>query len=111
MKPLELALKYLEIFFSGENLDELKSLFADNVSFTGPIYQFSSADSYINSLKKDPPKGMKYEIIKSFEYENSACVIYQFTKENVSIPMAQLFETEDGKINKIVLIFDSKDFE
>ena len=111
MKALELALKYLEVFFSGENLDELKSLLADNVSFTGPIYKFSSADSYINSLKEDPPKGLKYEIIKLFEDENSACIIYQFTKENVLTPMAQLFETEDGKLSKIVLIFDSKDFE
>ena len=111
MKALELALKYLEVFFSGENLDELKSLLADNVSFAGPIYKFSSADSYINSLKEDPPKGLKYEIIKLFEDENSACIIYQFTKENVLTPMAQLFETEDGKLSKIVLIFDSKDFE
>ena len=111
MKAAELALKYLEVFFSGENLDELKSLLADNFSFTGPFYQFSSADGYINSLQADPPKGMKYEIIKLFEDKNSACIIYQFTKENVSTPMAQLFETENGKLNKIVLIFDSKDFE
>jgi len=111
MKAAELALKYLEVFFSGENLDELKSLLADNFSFAGPFYQFSSADSYINSLQADPPKGMKYEIIKLFEDKNSACIIYQFTKENVSTPMAQLFETENGKLNKIVLIFDSKDFE
>ena len=111
MKPMELALKYLEIFFSGENLDDMNNLFTDDLTFDGPLYKFSSADNYINSLKKDPPKGMKYKIIKSFENKNSACVIYQFTKENVSTPMAQLFETENGKIRGIVLIFDSKDFE
>lgn len=111
MKPLELALKYLEIFFSGGNLDELKNLFADNLSFIGPLYKFSTADNYINSLKENPSKGMKCEIIRSFENENSACVVYQLQKENVSTPMAQLFDTENGKLNKIVLIFDSKDFE
>ncbi len=111
MKPLELASKYLEIFFSGKNLDDLKNLFADNLTFNGPFYKFSSADDYINSLKKDPPKGMKHEIIKSFEDKNSACVIYKFKKGNVSTPMAQLFETENGKLSKMVLIFNSKDFE
>jgi len=110
MKPLELALKYLEIFFSGKNLDDLKYMFADNLIFNGPLYKFSSADDYINLLKKDPPKGMKYKIIKSFEDKNSACVIYQFTKENVSTPMAQLFETENGKLSKILLIFNGNDF-
>lgn len=111
MKAAELALKYMEVFFSGKNLDELKSLLADDFSFTGPFYQFSSAENYINSLKEDPPREMKYKIIKLFEDENSACIVYQFTKENVSTPMAQLFETENGRLKKIVLIFDGKDFE
>lgn len=108
MKPLELALKYLEIFYSGNNLDRLKDILASDLSFTGPLYAFNSAADYVNALKSDPPGGMNYKIIKSFDDENSACIIYQFYKGNVSTQMAQLFEVKDEKINKINLIFDTK---
>ena len=85
-------------------------MFSDNLLFIGPLYKFSSADNYINSLKEDPPGKMKYEIIRAFEDDNSACVIYQFSKKDISIPMAQLFEVDNHKISKIILIFDSKAF-
>ena len=110
VKPLELALKYMEIFYSGKNLERLPDLLAEDLSFTGPFYTFNSAEDYINSLKKDPPWGMSYEIIKSFEEENSACIIYKFQKGNISTAMAQLFEVKYEKIRKINLIFDTKAF-
>ncbi len=111
MKPLELAFKYLEIFFSGENLDELKNLLAEDLSFTGPLFKFSSAEVYVKSLKEDPPKGMKYEIIKTFADDDSVCVIYNMSKGKFVTPMAQYFEMENSKIKKIILIFESKEFK
>jgi hypothetical protein len=110
MKPLELALKYIEIFYSGKNLEKLTDLLAEDLSFTGPYYTFNSAEDYINSLKKDPPWGMSFKIIKSLQDENSACLIYIFQKGNISTAMAQLFEVADEKITKINLIFDTKAF-
>ena len=110
MKPLQFALKYMDIFYSGKDLERLKDILAEDLSFTGPLSTFSSAEDYINSLIKDPPKGMKYEIIKSYEDKNSACIIYQFNKENISTIMAQLFEVKDEKISKIDLIFDTNAF-
>ena len=53
---------------------------------------------------------MNYEIIKLFEDEKNVCLIYQFYKEGVPVPMAQLFEVEDEKIKKILLIFNTKAF-
>lgn len=110
MKPLELALRYMEIFYSEKDLEKLTDLLAEDLSFIGPLFEFDFAEDYINSLKKDSPIGMSYEIIKTYEDENSACLIYQFQKENISTRMAQWFEVKDEKIYKIILEFDTKAF-
>ena len=110
MKPMELALKYMEIFFSGENLEELGDLFAKDLTFRGPLYEFNSAEDYIDSLKSDPPQEFAYEILSSFESSSSARLVYRFTKPGVSTLMAQLFEVSDDKISKIVLVFDTSAF-
>ncbi len=107
---MELALKYMEIFFSGENIEELEHLFAEDLTFRGPLYEFNSAEDYIDSLKSDPLREFAYEIISSFENSSSARLVYRFTKPGVSTLMAQLFEVNDDKISKIVLVFDTSVF-
>lgn len=107
MTLLETALKYMEIFFSGENIDELRSLLTDDFKFEGPFYQFDTADDYIGSLKKDPPEKFGFEILHSFESESAVCLVYQFSKPGISTPMTQVFQFRENKICKIVLIFDS----
>ena len=106
----DIAKKYMEIFYSGKNIEELNPLLAPNLKFEGPFYKFNSAEEYLNSLKKDPPKAMRYEIIQSFEKGSSVCLIYQFSKPGVSVTMAQLFEMGNDKITKILLIFDTSAF-
>ncbi|HEY5648161.1 MAG TPA: nuclear transport factor 2 family protein [Nitrospiria bacterium] len=96
----------MEIFYSGRNVEDLRELFSDGFSFTGPFAQYSSADDYISALKADPPRDVHYKIIKSFENESSACLLYEFSKPGMTIPMAQLFEVRDGKISRIILVFD-----
>ena len=107
-KPLGLAIKYMEIFYSGKDLERLNDILAEDLSFIGPFYTFNSAEDYINSLIKDPPLDMKYKVLKTFEDENSTCIIYKFFKGNMSTKMCQLFEVKDEKISKIDLIFDTK---
>ncbi|MEE9230590.1 MAG: hypothetical protein V3U86_07785 [Acidobacteriota bacterium] len=85
----------------------MSQLFAEDFSFRGPLYEFDSAEDYINSLKSNPPHGFADEIIGSFENSSSACLIYRFTKPGVSTLMAQLFEVSDDKICKIWLVFDT----
>jgi hypothetical protein len=110
MSPLELALKYMKIFYSGKDLDNLYQLFSNEFSFKGPYFEFDSAEEYINSLKSDPPVDLEYSIIQSYENTTSACLVYQFLKSGVSIPMAQQFDVSNGKIDKILLIFDAGTF-
>jgi hypothetical protein len=40
MSAIELALKYMEIVFSGKNLSELKFILSDDCKFVGPLYKF-----------------------------------------------------------------------
>ncbi|MCG8606569.1 hypothetical protein MJD09_16500 [bacterium] len=53
---------------------------------------------------------MKYELIRSFQSESVVCLIYRFAKPGISVPMAQMFEVENGRIKSITLIFDTAPF-
>lgn len=110
MKPLELAMKFLEIFFSGRDPEELIPLLAPDLDFKGPLFRFDSSRTYVDALKKDPPVDSEYSLIHSFHKASSVCLIYQFSKPGVSVPMAQTFEIVDGKITSILLVFDSAAF-
>lgn len=110
MQPLELALQYMDLFYSGKDLDALVHLFAKDFTFRGPFYCFDTAEDYVKALKADPPQGLSYQIIRSFETDAAACLVYQFSKPGISVPMAQLFEIIDGKIGSILLIFDTGAF-
>jgi hypothetical protein len=107
MKNLDIALRYMDIFFSGEDPDELHKILADNLVFEGPLHRFDSAQEYVQSLKMDPPVGCDYSLIRVFESTGSINLIYTFIRGKIKTPMSQLFEFEDGKIVRILLIFDT----
>ncbi|GAB4380216.1 MAG: hypothetical protein Kow0042_30160 [Calditrichia bacterium] len=110
MRPLELARRYMEIVFGGENPEMLRPLCAETFSFSGPFYRYDTAESYIDSLKSDPPVGFQYTLLKEFADDSSACLLFLFRKPGVQTPMAQFFEIKEGKISKILLIFDTRPF-
>lgn len=107
MKPLELAAKYMEIFFGGGSMEPLLDLLQPNLVFEGPFFRGESAEEYVESLQSDPPRGLSYEIISRYETETEACIIYKFMKAGITTAMAQKFEVSGGKISKILLIFDT----
>lgn len=100
----------MKIVFSGKNLDSLYEILSKELIFRGSLFEFNSAEEYINSLKLEPPLDFEYEILQTYENKNSVCLIYQFTKNNISTPMAQLFEFSNDKITKIQLIFNANIF-
>lgn len=111
MSPINLALEYLDIFMSGERLDRLHGLFAEDLEFKGPFFEFHSAREYVDSLKASPPTGCSCNILRTFENGPAVNIIYEFEKPGVRAEMSQFFEMEDGKIKKILLIFDSARFK
>jgi len=107
MKPLDLALQYMDLFFNGDDVEALRPLLAGDFRFEGPFYTYDSADAYIAALKADPPEDFAYELMHAFENESSACLVFEFTKPGIRIPMIQLFEIKENKITKVLLIFDT----
>lgn len=108
--PLHLAKRYLEIFCSGEDLDRLYPLLADDLRFQGPFHEYASARAYVEALKADPPRGVRCTILGAYEQSGSACLVYRFTKPGVDTLMAQQFEVERERIGKMVLIFNTAAF-
>ena len=111
MKPLKIALKFLDTFYHEDDAELLRELLHPDLSFEGPMYEFSSAGDFIESLKQDPPRDMDYRITKSFTDDNSVCLVYDFSKTGVTTPMVQLFDIDNGKIRRIRLVFDTAALE
>jgi len=111
MKPLKIALKFLDTFYHEDDPELLRELVHPDLSFEGPMYEFTSASDYIEALKQDPPRDMEYRIIKLFSDESSACLVYEFSKPGVKTNMVQLFDIDGGKIRRIRLVFDSAALE
>ena len=107
---MELAERYMGILYGGGRLEELEELLADDLKFEGPLFKFGSAREYIDSLKADPPEGFGYQLIRAWEDETSACLVYMFSKPGVTTPMAQYFQTDGGRITRILLVFDTGAF-
>ena len=110
MRPLELAQKYINIFFTTGDFDQLRQILADDLKFSGPLYSFETASDYISAMKIDPPKNFEYKMIKTYEDNSSACLLYEFEKPGISTIMTQTFEVEDDKIKRILLVFDTAAF-
>lgn len=110
MSPLDLALQYMEIVYSGRDLARLNRILSADLIFEGPFFRADTAREYIDSLLADPPDAFEYEILHAFESGGSANLIYEFSKPGVLTPMSQLFDIVDGRIARILLIFDSDAF-
>ena len=100
----------MEVFYGEEPIESLDGLFSEEFSFKGPFHEFNTSAEYIESLKLDPPVGLEYRIIEAYENEKSACLVYQFSKPGLSTIMSQIFEVSNGKISKIILVFDTGAF-
>jgi len=109
-KPLDLAESYMKSFFGQAPLEKMSELFSDDLIFEGPFHKYITAKEYIDALMEDPPKDVNYVLEKSYEDENSVCLIYTFSKQELETRMVQLFEIADGKICKIHLVFDTSAF-
>ena len=109
-RALELARRYMAVFYSGRDPEELRPILAEDLVFEGPFLRCESADAYIESLRGDSREGLSYEVLHEFESGASACLVYRFSKPGVDTIMAQVFETRGGRIARITLVFDTGAF-
>lgn len=106
----EIAKRYMASFFGHTPLENMAAILAENLIFEGPFHRSVSAKAYLEALSADPPINVSFEMEEIFEDENSVRFIYQFIKPGVKTRMVQTFEVYDGKISKITLVFDTKEF-
>ena len=109
-KPLDLAESYMKSFFGQAPLEMMKPLLAEDLVFDGPFHKSSTAREYLDALRENPLENAGYNLEAAFENENSACLVYLFSKPGVETRMAQTFEIENGKICRIKLVFDTGAF-
>ena len=109
MLPVDIVLKFLKIFFSGNNYDEIHSIIGDEFLYESPVFSTRSAEEYIDRLKKSPRIDSSYTILKIFTDKNFINIIYEYRKELSTSPVSQLFEIKDEKISTILLIYDKSE--
>ena len=101
--------RYMETFFRTGDYASLREIFSEDLKFRGSLYQFDSAEDYINSLIASPAVNCDFEILEEHTNTNSVCLIYNFKKDNIETLMAQTFLIEAGLIQSIRLVFNVQD--
>ncbi len=109
MNNREVAMEFLMCFCAAD-VDGLGSLLAGDLQFNGPLYQFSSRDAYLDSLKNDPLEQCGYQVLSVTENEDSVSIYYNYEKSDGIITIAQLFKFKNQKIRELFLVFDTRGF-
>ena len=109
MNNREAALQFVRSFCAGD-VDALAPLLAEDLRFRGPLYQFRSAETYLNVLKSGPLEPSGHRLISVTENEDSVSVYYDYEKSDATITIAQLFIFRDRRISEILLVFDGRGF-
>jgi hypothetical protein len=107
MNNREAALQFVKSFCAGD-VDGLAPMLADDLRFSGPFFQFASADAYLNNLRDDPPEKCGYRVLSVTEGADSVSIYYDYEKVDGAITIAQLFKFADDRISEILLVFDGR---
>lgn len=106
--PKEIALDYLKAFENKER-EETRNFLADQGSFIGPLNSFTEADEFVKGADVFMKIAQKFEIKKVLAEGNDVCVFYNYVTivpSIPSIPMAEWFKIESGKIKFLQLHFN-----
>ncbi len=107
MTNRDIVLEYLTCFCKGD-ISGVEAVLASDFQLTGPLYTFKSRDEYIQSLRDNPPKPSRYEILEIAESEVGISIFYEYHKPSGRLTIAQFFKLRKGKIGEILLVFDTK---
>ena len=107
MNNREAALDFVKAFCAAE-VDALAPLLADSLRFSGPFYQFNSAEAYLDVLRDGPLEPSSYRLISVTDGEDRVSVYYDYEKSDATTTIAQLFTFRDQKIIEILLVFDGR---
>ena len=108
MPPTKTAalILYLDIFVNAGPFGGLHELFHRSLKFRGPLFSADSARDYIAALERDPPTGVDYDLLSSFEKGAEAVLVIRFKKPPKETLMSVWGRFSGNKINELRLIFD-----
>ncbi len=103
------ASKCLEAW-SSEDFDTARGLFANDITFVGPMGQTEQVDAYIEGVRglKQIVSGTAQRLV--FGEGENVCIIYDLvtTTPAGSIPCAGWYRVRDGKITSVCAFFDAR---
>lgn len=103
----EVVLQYLRCFCAGD-IAGIEKLLSPDLSFNGPFHQYDSSESYIRSLRRNPPEKSSYKILSILSGDNTVAVFYEYDKPENKLLIAQHFKIRQDSICEILIVFDSE---
>ena len=110
---VDIVERYFTAFYAGDGSTARQYLRDDKFSFTGPNATFDSADSYVKVAEHAGGSLLtRVDRHKVFVDGSDVCILYDLvTKTDPgTIPVAEWYHLEDGKIAAIRMIFDTQPF-
>ncbi|SRR5260370_14908439 len=103
--------KFFKAWTIGD-FDTARALLHDDVSFSGPIDTFDSADAYLGALRGLSQVVKSAEEQKVFVDGDDVCVIYDLVTNTPAgtAPTAEWYHVRDGKISAVRVFFDARPF-
>src|SRR5712691_718142 len=107
----EIVQAFVQAMGKGDFVGARKHL-ADNLSFQGPIETFTSADPYVESLKKLHHIIDRVDMKKMFVDKDDVCLLYDMvTKTPAGTAfIAEWHQVKGNKIAAIRVVFDARPF-
>src|SRR5262249_35778473 len=89
-----------------------RTLMQDDMAFQGPFETFSTADAYLEALKKLSTIIDHIDLKKVFVNGDDVCVLYDMvTKTPAGTAfIAEWYHVQDGKIASLRAVFDARPF-
>jgi ketosteroid isomerase-like protein len=98
--------------WGSQDLQAVRRLLRDDLSFHGPIDTFSSADAYLASIQRLFAIVRGTELQRVFVDGQDTCTIYDLvtTTSARTVPVAEWITVKDDKISCIRVYFDARPF-
>ena len=77
MNNRKIALEFIRSFCSGD-VGSLVPLLAGGLRFSGPFYQFNSAEGYLEALRDGPLETCGYRLLSVTESGDNVSVFYDY---------------------------------
>lgn len=104
-----MAIEFVRGFCAGD-VEALVPLLAEDFRFSGPFFQFNSADAYLDTLRSDPLEAGGYKLLSVTENVDNVSIYYDYEKSDRVLTIAQLFKFKHQKICETLVVFDGRGF-